>query len=251
MSDHDDGHAVVPVQLAERLIELCGSGRIQARDGLVEHEDFMSGQKAPGKKNALLLSSGELAVAAAGQVFNVKLGENIRGLLLFFLGEERPPALVPQKTGHDDLADRRRKIPLHLAHLRQISDTAASLAAIDADLALQRVDQPEHGLHERGFAGAVLADDTHIIAGENLKAQVRYHRLVVVPQSRVIAADDGCVLVATAIVLHGILRRVLFPCFIAQNPTYHHTRKRSESQYIGGVSGAFARGAESAVQAGK
>ena len=163
-------------------------------------------------------------------------------LLLFPLREERPPALAVQKPGHDNLAHRRRKIPLHLAHLRQISDAPAALLAVDLDLSFDGLDETEHGLHQGGFAGAVFAHDAHIIPRENLKRDVRNDRLVVVPEHRMVACDNRCVLITATGILHGTSNRLsgvgwargcaALPCAgTVVKSCFNHTHLRPESQY--------------------
>ena len=67
MGDHDDCHAF-PVQVPDQFIHLRSHFRIQPGDRFIQQEDLPGGSEGPGKQDALLLSAGQLSVAAARQI---------------------------------------------------------------------------------------------------------------------------------------------------------------------------------------
>ena len=132
-----------------------------------------------GNADALALAAGELVRKAlhlgAAEAHPL---EQLRDPFLPFGGAAE--AVNPQQLAHD-VARRHARIErgirvleddLHLAAHRAHVGLAeiGHVAAVEADRALGRVDQPEHGAPDGGLAAAGLADQPERLAGADMEA---------------------------------------------------------------------------------
>ena len=80
MGHHDDGHALLLIQIGQGLVEVLGGGGVQAGNGLVQNQQLTSGAQGPGQQHPLLLPAGEVPVAGVLQFQNAQLAQVHHGL---------------------------------------------------------------------------------------------------------------------------------------------------------------------------
>jgi hypothetical protein len=68
VAGEDDGHAVLPHPLLERLGEDVDADRVEAGEGLVEHQDVRRVHQRGGELHALLVAERERLHAVTGPV---------------------------------------------------------------------------------------------------------------------------------------------------------------------------------------
>ena len=72
MRNHDNGHAVLFVEVVDELIHFRCSCRIKSGNRLVQKKKLLCGAHCSCKKHSLLLTAGKLTAAAVGKVGNSK-----------------------------------------------------------------------------------------------------------------------------------------------------------------------------------
>ncbi len=132
--DHDDGHALPAVQIAEGLVQVLGGGGVQARDGFVQNQQPPCGAEGPGQKDPLLLPAGEVPVALVLQLQNAQLSQVHQGLGLLGGGVEKAEAFAVQAPGENDLQDGGGEVLLGPGLLGEVANRAALQLRRTADL---------------------------------------------------------------------------------------------------------------------
>ena len=187
--DHHDGDSVLPIEVGNQLIHLRRDLRIEARDGFIEEEQLSCGAERPGKQGPLLLSAGQLPVAAPGQRLDLHAADVLPRERLVLRSVEGAKPLPSLTAGEDNLIDAGREVPLHHGLLRQIANLVLPQAIAGQDAALQRVHQAQDRFHQRGFAGAVFAHDAEVFPRLDFKADMLQNWLSLVAEGEVFAGQ--------------------------------------------------------------
>ena len=161
--------------------------RIESGDRFVEQQYFPRRTECACKQNSLLLSAGELTIAAV-RIFRDSHALYVlaRHPLFFFRVKwmELPPRLA---SGKYNFPDRGRKISLHDRLLRQIPDFSGSNAVTCRDGPGHRTPQVKDCLHQRGFSRSVLTDYTQVISFIHFKTQVADKDVSLVTECQIFA----------------------------------------------------------------
>ena len=163
---------MLPVESTDQAVELLGGARIQAGHRLIQQQQRIRSTQCARQQHALLLTAGERAVGLLAQVFDVQQRHLLVGLALEVLSIEEARTQLVDAAREHDLLHGGRKIPLHRRLLGQIADLVALQAVAVAHRSGAGVHQAQHGAHQRGLAGAVLADENHVVAPVHLVADV-------------------------------------------------------------------------------
>ena len=185
VGDHDDGNAVLVVQIGDQLIHLRRHQRIQTGNRLVQQKDFLRRAQRPGQQHPLLLTAGEIPVAALFKALDAKALHGGAGLFLFRGGVEGRKAPAALETGENDLPHGGGEILLHQGLLGKISHLVVTQSLAKGDGALHGGQKAQNGLHQRGLAGAVFAHHAHIVSCRDGKAQSLEDALSIVAQGEV------------------------------------------------------------------
>ena len=125
MRHHDDCDAVLVMDVPQDAVKLRGDKRVETRERLIEQEQLFGRAERPCEQDALLLSAGELPVAAVGKRRDVQACHLFVGACLVRLcvkGMDRVPV---QAAREHDFPHRCREAALDLALLREIADLIA------------------------------------------------------------------------------------------------------------------------------
>ena len=168
-----DHHLVAEIEARRRLVHDDGGGVL--------------GQRA-GHQHELALAAADAGVFRLGERADAEGVEGgLRlGVVLAARRRERPH--VRRAAHHHHVGDAEREV--RGLRLRHIGDAARDLgarqrsdrAAAEADLAALRRQQAEHGLEQRGLAGAVGAEQAHHLARPHLQVHIAPHRLAAIAE---------------------------------------------------------------------
>ena len=89
VGDQDDGDPIFIVQPADQFQQAVLAGEVHAVRRLVQHQHIRLSSQGAGDQGALLLSAGEIAVAAARQVGDADVLQRL---------ERDPPVLLSRRT---------------------------------------------------------------------------------------------------------------------------------------------------------
>ena len=93
MGDHDDGDALLVVQLVHHIVQLIGDGGVQPGKGLIHKQQAAGGAQGPCQQHPLLLPAGKLPVAAVRQVLRPQQAQFGKGCFAVGAGVEGGVAL--------------------------------------------------------------------------------------------------------------------------------------------------------------
>ena len=127
------------VDMPQDAVKLRRDKRVETRERLIEQEQLFGRAECPCEQDALLLSAGELPVAAVGKCSDVEACHLFVGACLVRLcvkGMDRVPV---QAAREHNLPHRCRKRPLNHALLRQIADLIAFEPVAKAELSAVRL----------------------------------------------------------------------------------------------------------------
>ncbi len=167
-----------------------GRFHIHAGGWLVQHKNIRFGGQCPGNEDALFLAAGELA-----EFFVCELGGG-GGLQTFvnkiFVGSRgKPHGTCAAECAHQRHVKAGERIQrIKLDGLRHVAKVGRRL---DFDLATDDGLQAKQGFKQRGFTGAVGAEDGGETAPGNGKGNARQNRLTIVANGQVFQGDDGIV----------------------------------------------------------
>ena len=105
----------------------------------------MGSAEGSDQQDALLLTAGQVAVAALGKLRDAELCEKLFGVLLLRLAVKWTQTVCGEEAAADDFLTGRRKILLEGSLLRQIADLprGESIAGMSPSRVLISVDLPE------------------------------------------------------------------------------------------------------------
>jgi hypothetical protein len=156
----------------ELAVDDACRGGVEARIGLVEQQDRGLLRQRAGQEGALLLATGELGDAHAGEVGHPHPGQGRLdgGVVL----PPQPPdrAAVGVAAHGDHVAHLGRMLPVDLGPLRQVGDATAGPgggAPLDLDAPPGGADQPDDALEQRRLARPVGADDPDPLTGPDVE----------------------------------------------------------------------------------
>ena len=172
MGHHHHRHALLAVEVGQKLIKVLGGGRVQTGDRLVQDQKAPGGAQRPGQQCPLLLAAGEIPVALVLELQDAELSHIHQGLGLLGGGVEKPEALAVEAPGQDHLIHRGRKVPLGLRLLGQVSDGALLQLRRAEDLARLGRQQSQQPPQQRGFARAVVSHDAKVVSGPDGEIQM-------------------------------------------------------------------------------
>ena len=193
---HDDGDALGAVQVRQRAVHVVGGLRVKARHRLVQDQQLPRRAQGPGQQHPLLLSAGQLPVAAVFQLQHTQLAHVHQRLGFFGGGVEEPALPGAEEARQHHLVHRGGEVPLGAGLLGQIPDGPGPERPVQHDPALHGLQKAQQALQQRGFAAAVLAYDAQIVAAVHLKIQMAADGFALVAQRRVMAVDQQFFLVA-------------------------------------------------------
>ena len=174
--EHRDAEARLDAlhQLDDRLL-VAG---IEADEGLVEEQEPGFAEEGLGEQEALQLSARELAKRPLGEGRGSDQLDRRAHLAPPRLAEERQaPALAIASTRHEIPAAQAqiRNRPALLRQVARLGVAAPRGLAVAAELALDRADQAENGVQERGLAGTIGAENADELSGLDGEAHVGEH----------------------------------------------------------------------------
>ena len=185
VGDHDDGDPF-PVQVLDDPVQLRADHRVQPGDGLIQKEELPGGAQGPGQEHPLLLPAAEIPVAGVFQLRQPQLFQAFRSPAFFRTGIE---GLCPA-AGQDHLPHAGGEVLLGRGLLGQIPHLRLPEAVPVGDGPAFGLFQPQEGLDEGAFAGAVFPHDAEIVPGLHGKGQVLHRGLALVGQAQVPAGDE-------------------------------------------------------------
>ena len=177
------------MQVLDDVIHIGGDNGIKAGHRLVEKQELLRGAQRARQQDALLLTAGEVAVAALSEVGDSHALHIPRRQFLFLPIIERPPSHAPLAAGQDDFPHGGRKIPLHVGLLGQVADFPLPQTFSEYDVPGKRRVKSQKRLHQRGFARAVFADDAEIHSGLHGEGQIFDDGLSPIAEGKVFAGD--------------------------------------------------------------
>ena len=188
MRNHNNGHAVLNRQVLDRGVQFLGHQRVKPGGRLVEQQHLARGAERAAEQHALLLSARERAVillCKGRHTEHVHVGARRR--LLCAAVEGQKPGSADAAREHD-LAHACGKVALRARLLRHIAD-AACRAGVCFHAARVGRGHAEDGLHQRGFARAVFADDGEKFALVHGKAHIVQRQCPLVADGQIFADD--------------------------------------------------------------
>ena len=197
MGHHDNGHALLLIQIGQGLIEILGGGGVQPGDGFIQNQQLPCGAQRPRQQHPLLLTAGEIPVAGVLQFQNAQLTQIHHGLRPLGRGVEKVQSLSVQTAGENHLQHRGGKVPLGAGLLGQVADSAVPQRLRVFNNAGLRLKQPQKPPHQGGLAGAVVTHHAEIVSLGNGEIQAGEDGSALISQ-RHIPADDQFV------ILHGV-----------------------------------------------
>jgi hypothetical protein len=196
VGDHDEGKAVLLLEVFEEVEEFFLAGLIDAGGRFVEEEDLRLIDQGTGDEDALLLAAGEAADGLVGKVVHFDGLEGIEDALFLLAGEAAEEILSADESEEDDLFDRDWEVPIEDVALWDVADEGAVGAGIawgaaeDGDGAGIRRHDAEHEFHEGRLAAAVGTDDAEGGAIFDVEGDVLESGAAVVGERDVVDADD-------------------------------------------------------------
>lgn len=134
--DHDDGDIVTEVDELDQVVHLPCRDRVEARDGLVEQQQFFCRAQRPGEQYALLLAAGEGLIAFVLQILDPHALQISRCALPVLPVIGKAPAQRVETAGQHDLPHAGGKIALDIRLLRQIADLGFLQPVAQGDFSL-------------------------------------------------------------------------------------------------------------------
>ena len=122
MRNHDNGDAVLLVQVINDAVHFGGNFWVETGNRLVEQQNLLRGAQSTREQNALLLTAGQLSIAAVFHAVQTQLVHHLCGELFFLAVIKGTQTAAPLTAGNDNFADRSRKVALYRRLLRQIAD---------------------------------------------------------------------------------------------------------------------------------
>ena len=189
MGDHDDGDALLVVQLVHHIVQLIGDGGVQPGKGLIHKQQAAGGAQGPCQQHPLLLPAGKLPVAAVCQVLRPQQAQFGKGCFAVGAGVEGGVALGSQQTAEDDLHDRGGEIPLDGRLLGQITNLLRR--QVEVNMPAGGADQSQDAFEQGGFARPVFAYDGKVIPLLHRKLQMGEDTFALIAQRKVTALNEG------------------------------------------------------------
>ena len=121
MRNHHDGHTFL-IQPADQVIHFRSHFGVQTGDRLVHQQNPLGSAQSPRQQDTLLLTAGQLTVAAPGQRCYPHPLHILPDQFLFRPAVERPSARTSLASGQNDFPHRGREVLLHHRLLRKVSD---------------------------------------------------------------------------------------------------------------------------------
>ena len=158
--DHERD-AAFGVEVVEERDQVAARGRVEALEGLVQHEQLGVQDQRPGERHLALLAAREMVTHLVAQVLDPdalqRLAHHLRNLGVRVSVVARGERDVVPHGGRQDLL-------VHVLHqhadaLADPVEVARRVHAEHSDLALLRFEQPQDVEQERGLAAAVGAED--------------------------------------------------------------------------------------------
>src|SRR5215208_5185253 len=184
VGDEEISEAELALEVAQQVEHLGLDGDVQRGDGLVADDELGVNADGAGDANALTLAAGELVRVAVDEV-GVEadlLEELARALAPVVEAEVAQRLLDDAAHGHARVQRRVRVLEDHLDVAPQGPELAVAergdVAAVEDELAVRRLVEPDDRLGERGLAAAGLAHQAEAFAGEDIEGDV-VHRLEV------------------------------------------------------------------------
>src|SRR3954447_15505022 len=189
--DHDVGAAVLLVDLLDQLAQQRGADRVEAGVGLVEEHDVGVEHERAGEAGALAHPARELVRHLVVRALEADLAQaaadDLLDLVLALVGvlTQGEADVVEQVHRAEQRAVLEQDAEL-LAHLEEVVvGHVGDRLAVDEDVALVGVEQPDHVLDAHGLAGArrpqdhrdLALGDAHVEAAQDLVAAERLMHL--------------------------------------------------------------------------
>ena len=196
VGDLQDRPALAAAQLVEEVVKAVAGAGIEAGLGLIEDQQAAGTHDAEGEQHALLLSGGEIAEQALGQVVAVGLGEG--GAHGLGAGARAVPrqgwaGLIPPQP--DEFGDGEGQAAAQGKALGEVGHLAAHRSAQLAprtEPVTQKVhrspvvgEDSEQGLHQGAFAGAIGPNQRRVGFAAQLEADVVDDRPALAPHREV------------------------------------------------------------------
>lgn len=179
MADHDDRKMMIQMKVMNQRTQGFGCGQIQPFSGFIEYQYFRITGQSTGDQGPLFLSAGKCGKRCLRQILQTKVQQRFFDLAVIEAGGASKVADLSVAAHHDDFGYRERIDLIQLTFLRNVAETGLAIVGKGHAPFLYGYNT-EQRLQQRGFAGAIGADDAENIAGRNGKAEIRQNRLLTV-----------------------------------------------------------------------
>jgi hypothetical protein len=173
MGDEDEcGRVARPGEDVEEFQEVLARDGVEAGGGFVEEEHFQAGHQGAADEHALAFALGKIAPSPVGEVHGFHLAQDLRGPLRFRGRDLAPKIDLRFAAGEDDVARGLVGLNLVAEAGTDEADGAPDFAPIvraeagraDAHLAAGGHEVAGQRAEERGFSGAVCAEDDPVLS---------------------------------------------------------------------------------------
>jgi hypothetical protein len=172
---NDDGDSLM-INLVKKVNHVVPRANIESSRGLIEQDQLRIAQQSTPKKNRLLLAAGKFTDMPVTKSDEIQARQDRLKLAPLLVANAAKPGVPGKKPHANDFLDGDRKIPIDGFQLGHVADTVQRgtprRLASQQNLTLLRRDRAEDGAQQCGFASAVWPDDSHELAGPDLKRNV-------------------------------------------------------------------------------
>jgi hypothetical protein len=189
---HDEAGFTAFIQFLEEGDDGLFGGGVDGGEGFVHEIELGVLGEGAGKENALLLSSGELADLAIREVADTDMFEGLTGGVLLSFPDAAEPAELAIGPHGDDIEGAHGEVPVNALSLGHVSDELPLFPvglSVDMHPTGCFRDEIEAGLEERGFSGAIGADDSDEGAFGDVQFDVPKDGLPVVSDGEIVNGE--------------------------------------------------------------